>query len=276
MPTAQNELVNVLNDILKPFFPKEQEQLKLQLIKEVAEKLQHIQIDDLKHPDNIKALRITCGAHMMEKNNPAFKFDPTFLFKQPKDEKEEADDLKSVFKKLLSNMFKLTPKGKKKKKEEGKEEEIDEEEQKKLDTLAEALAMKVSKKRERTPVAKNESAMGLIEGGVDVLAAGIETQYGGVDVRFPGKILKPVLGVPHGDQMGTIDLATQEGTNFKASLEKTYGEDYTGIKLFNLVESVAVGDPLNVDEMCAAVDKEGILHSPHAPKPTMPGTKTSL
>ena len=119
MPTQSldkdKQLAEELQKILTPVIQNPQE--RMGLINEVVGLLKNVEID-FKDPDTVKALHITCGAHLMQKSNPAFKFDPAQLFKQPDPKNEEEPDLKSVMKNLLLNMFKLTPNGRKKKKDE--------------------------------------------------------------------------------------------------------------------------------------------------------------
>jgi len=260
-PEQNKLLTEELGKILTPaLIPNPAE--RKGLIDEIVDTLKNVEIDDMKHPDTQKALQITCGMHLMKKNDPSLKFDPSSLFKQPENDKEEEKNLKTLFKELLEKMFKLTPTGKKKKKDEKDENK----EENKLDKMAEEMALGLTK---GAPVVKNDSALSLIGNCVDVLAAGIETQYGGVDIRYTGGTLKPVLGIPEGDRMGTQDLATQEGDNFKASLEKTHGEDYTGIKIFNLMESIAMGgEPPSAEEL----RNDHILPTPPstAPRPKSP------
>jgi len=278
--SAMKELEEMIDFILKPLKEKDPtaplEAMRDGILNMLKAENNNISItpEDFAGPQKAeteKALRITCASEYIKQNDPSFKFDPTTLFKSPDkmdNDKENKDDLKSTFQKIFEKMFQLKPKDKKK---SGKENEEDEKEiNEKLENLANTLSKNLKEDDSDTQINKNKSASSIISKGFDFIADSIEANWGGVDTRNPGSIVKTILAAP-GDSLGSEENATPEGDSFKASTEKTTGPDLLGDKVIKEVENIANGDPERSEH---ELRDEGILThvSGSTPRFTPPGT----
>ncbi len=205
----------------------------------------HVTTDSLRNDKDLqKELRTTCLSHVLQKDL-SFKFDPNLLMKTPNE--LQKDELKNSFKEFLKKMFKLTPKNKKKLDPNKQQEAL-------IDQFAEILTTELTNKKENVRLGDNKQAMGIIASCVDTLTASIQKDYGGKDVRFSDSPAVPITSTS--EDISTQNLATADGTSFKASLKQETGEDPMGIKIFNILGDIADGKPLpSADEM----KREGIL-----------------
>lgn len=252
----ENKLDEVINTLIKKgFMPAISGQEKKNLIENVISTLSNdpqinLTKDDL-HKDGVhSALGIACMSALNK------KFDYRILFKEQHQLDEH--ELKDSFKKLLTEMMKLTPAYKNKSVEEQKklEDQIDE--------LSEFLAQKLYK-NDPYLFAENKPVLNMMSACFDPLSELRRELYG---VAFAGEEFEAVQAIPAGNQMGLEDLAT-EGDSFMANMNEANPNvpDPLGVKMISIVNGLADGVTSVFEAESTLSDPEIIPQGPPKPKP---------
>jgi hypothetical protein len=246
--TIQNldrkELENKIEEILnllekKGLIPTLLPEAKKELTKKVSETLINdpkitLSQDDLKNENVQKGLGIACVSELV----PNHKFDYRLLFR--KQLEIEPKELQKELTLLFTHALKLTPGYQNKTQMQQLEME------EKLAELSEKMTDKFLENN-KEPLLNNDKVTGILDAALDLLSEQRRTLYG-MDTHNPGGILKPVLEVTYGEQMGIQDLAAT-GDSFMAKRDAVGGiPDPLGIHMANLINYLADGNTTGYEQ----------------------------